>query len=52
VAAINGAPVVLTGNDLSIDQKSALSKRYGDTIIGTGGGISDTAVSSLEKCLQ
>ena len=52
VAAINGSPVVLTDSDLSAGQKAVLSKRYGNTIIRTGGGISDTAVNSLAQCLQ
>lgn len=52
VAAINGAPVVLSDKDLTTIQKTTLGKRYGDTIIRTGGGISDTAVNSLKNCLQ
>ncbi|MGH4120756.1 cell wall-binding repeat-containing protein [Clostridium sp.] len=52
VAAINGSPVVLSGNDLSLDQKAVLDKRYGNVIIRTGGGISDTAVNSLVHCLR
>ena len=52
IAAINGSPVVLSGNDLSANQKIVLGKRCASTIIRTGGGISNTAVSSIEQCLQ
>ncbi|MFL0247324.1 cell wall-binding repeat-containing protein [Candidatus Clostridium stratigraminis] len=52
VAAINGAPVVLSDKDLTMIQKTSLQKRYGDTIIRTGGGISDLAINSLIKCIQ
>lgn len=52
VAAINGAPVVLSDKDLTTIQKTILNKRYGDTIIRTGGGISDTAVNSIVNCLR
>jgi uncharacterized repeat protein (TIGR02543 family) len=51
VAAINGSPVVLSENDLSASQKTAIGKRYGNIIIKTGGGISNTAVNSLIQCL-
>ncbi len=52
VAAINGSPVVLAGDDLTTEQTSVLSKKYGDIIVRTGGGISDKAVDSLKNCLQ
>lgn len=52
VAAINAAPVVLSGNDLTKEQQNVLNKRYGDIIIRTGGGISDKAVTSLKSALQ
>jgi len=52
VAALNGAPVVISGDDLSLEQKSVLDKIKADTIIRTGGGISDKAVNSLKSCLQ
>lgn len=52
VAAINGSPVVLSGKDLIANQKTVLDKRNGNIIIRTGGGISDTAVDALAKCLQ
>lgn len=52
MAAINGSPVVLTDKDITTSQTTVLGKRYGDIIIRTGGGISDTAVNSLINCLQ
>lgn len=52
VAALNGSPVVLSGIDLSDSQKAVLGSRSGNTIIRTGGGISDTAVNSLKECLK
>ena len=52
VAAINGSPVVLSDNDLDMSQKTVIGKRYGNTIIRTGGGISNTSVNSLIQCLQ
>ncbi|MFL0246865.1 S8 family serine peptidase [Candidatus Clostridium stratigraminis] len=52
VAAINGSPVVLSGNDLALSQKTVLGKRYGNTIIRTGGGISDNSVNSLVQCIH
>lgn len=52
VAAINGSPVVLTDKDLTASQKTVLGKRYGDYIMRTGGGISDTAINTLKNCLQ
>lgn len=52
VAAINAAPVVLSGNDLTKEQQNVFNKRYGDIIIRTGGGISDKAVTSLKSALQ
>lgn len=51
VAAINGSPVVLSDNDLSMSQKTVIGKRYGNIIIRTGGGISNTTVNSLIQCL-
>jgi len=52
VAAINGSPVVLANDDLTTEQTSVLSKKYGDIIVRTGGGIPDKAVNSLKSCLQ
>ncbi|MEW8992888.1 cell wall-binding repeat-containing protein [Clostridium sp.] len=52
VAAINGSPVVLASDDLTTEQTSVLSKKYGDIIVRTGGGIPDKAVNSLKSCLQ
>lgn len=52
VAAANGSPVVLSGSDLTVEQKNVLNKRYGNIIIRTGGGISDKAVNTLKNCLQ
>gem|GEM_PF-409252 len=52
VAALNGSPVVLSGDDLTTEQKNVLDKRYGNIIIRTGGGISDKAVNSLKSCIQ
>ena len=52
VAALKGAPVVITGDDLSTSQKTVLGKRTGNTILRTGGGISEKAISSLKSCLQ
>jgi len=52
VAALNGAPVILSDDDLSPEQKTILNKRYGNTIIRTGGGIADKAVNSLKSCLE
>ncbi|WP_346934831.1 cell wall-binding repeat-containing protein [Clostridium sp.] len=52
VAAINGSPVVLAGDDLTTEQTSVLSKKYGDIIVRTGGGIPDKAVNSLKSCIQ
>ena len=52
VAALNGAPVVLSDYDLTTEQKNVLGYRYANTIIITGGGIKDKALYSLEACLQ
>lgn len=52
VAAINGSPVVLASDDLTTEQTSVLSKKYGDMIVRTGGGIPDKTVNSLKNCLQ
>jgi Zn-dependent metalloprotease/putative cell wall-binding protein len=52
VAALNGSPVVLSGVDLTTEQKTVLGKRVGNIIIKTGGGISDKAVNSLKNCIQ
>ncbi|MFL0270043.1 leucine-rich repeat protein [Candidatus Clostridium radicumherbarum] len=52
IAAINTSPVVLSDNDLDTSQKAVIGKRYGNIIIRTGGGISNTAVDSLIQCLQ
>lgn len=52
VAAVNGSPVVITKNDLIASQETVLDKRYANTIIRTGGGISNTAVNSLVRCLD
>jgi len=51
VAALNGSPVVLSGADLTTEQKTVLDKRFGNTIIRTGGGIADKAVNSLKSCI-
>jgi len=51
VAALNGSPVVLSGVDLTTEQKTVLDKRYGNIIIRTGGGIADKAVNSLKSCI-
>lgn len=52
VAALNGSPVVLSGVDLTTEQKTVLDKRFGNIIIRTGGGIADKAVNSLKSCIQ
>jgi uncharacterized repeat protein (TIGR02543 family) len=52
IAAINDSPVVLSDSDLAVSQKTVIGKRYGNIIIRTGGGISDTAVNSLIQCLK
>lgn len=52
VAALNGSPVVLSGADLTTEQKTVLDKRFGNIIIRTGGGIADKAVNSLKSCIQ
>ncbi len=52
VAALNGSPVVLSGDDLTTEQKTVLGKRYGNIIVRTGGGISDKSVNSLKSCIQ
>ncbi|WP_346868459.1 MULTISPECIES: M4 family metallopeptidase [unclassified Clostridium] len=52
VAALNGSPVVLSGVDLTTEQKTVLDKRYGNIIIRTGGGIADKAVNSLKSCIE
>ncbi len=52
VAALNGSPVVLSGVDLTTEQKNVLDKRFGNIIIRTGGGIADKAVNSLKSCIQ
>ena len=52
IAALNNAPVVLAGNDLSDKQKTVLTERTGNLIIRTGGGIYDKAVNSLKACLK
>lgn len=52
VAATNVSPVVISDTDLSDAQKAVLGKRYGNTIMRTGGGISDASVNSLKTCLQ
>ncbi len=49
VAALNGSPVVLSGADLTTEQKTVLDKRFGNIIIRTGGGIADKAVNSLKS---
>lgn len=51
VAALNGSPVVLSGADLTTEQKTVLDKRFGNIIIRTGGGIADKAVNSLKSCI-
>lgn len=51
VAALNGSPVVLSGVDLTTEQKTVLDKRFGNIIIRTGGGIADKAVNSLKSCI-
>ncbi|MGN9160358.1 cell wall-binding repeat-containing protein [Clostridium sulfidigenes] len=52
VAALNGSPVVLSGVDLTTEQKTVLDKRFGNIIIRTGGGIADKAVNSLKSCIE
>ncbi|WP_346897502.1 M4 family metallopeptidase [Clostridium sp. UBA7503] len=52
VAALNESPVVLSGVDLTTEQKTVLDKRFGNIIIRTGGGIPDKAVTSLKSCIQ
>lgn len=52
LAALNGSPVVLSGNDLTNEQKVSLDGIKIKTILRTGGGISDRAVSSLKTFLS
>ncbi|MGG7164031.1 cell wall-binding repeat-containing protein [Clostridium ihumii] len=52
VAALNDGPVIIVGNDLSPMQKDIINKRSGNTIIKSGGGISEKSITSLKKGLE
>ena len=52
VAALNGAPVVLSDNDLTTEQKVVLSKRFANVIVRTGGGITEESVNSLKTSVE
>ncbi|MEG1254251.1 cell wall-binding repeat-containing protein [Clostridium sp.] len=52
VAALDDAPVVIVGEDLSSEQKSVLTGKSTYIIVRAGGGISNKAVNSLVECLK
>jgi hypothetical protein len=52
MSALNGSPVILAGDDLTSEQKISLDGIKIDSILRTGGGISDKAVNSLKGFLD
>jgi hypothetical protein len=51
LAALNGVPVILAGDYLTSEQKISLDGIKIDSILRTGGGISDKPVNSIKGFL-
>lgn len=51
IAAINGHPIVLAGNDLTGPQKDVLGQRTAGRIIQAGQGVPGKAIDTLKQCL-
>lgn len=52
IAALQGAPIVLTGADLTLPQRNVLATRTANTLVQAGMGVSPTAINTLKKCLE
>lgn len=52
IASISGSPIILAGNDLSIEQKSVISRMKSTNVIQVGKGVSGLAIETLRVCLE
>lgn len=52
IAAKNNSPIIITGYDLSTEQKSVLKNKTANKVVKVGGTVSQTAVNNLRDLLS